>query len=213
VGVDKAMKVCLDLHDFSVVNNRLDILLKLKEHFPGFKVSLFTVPIDQKVGWGRCVIRKELLKEVKKHLNWMQIIPHGLRHEASFEARTWGKTRLTSVLSSIEKVFDDDGLPFVRGFCAPHWRWSNIVVETLDKAGWWGAVDRDKKMPCTKIYYKYNYLLNESFWEAKGDLKLHGHIYGTRNDVGLCFDNLLKLPKSVEWCFVTDFLEKKDETV
>jgi MoxR-like ATPase len=54
------MKVCLTLDDFSIVNNRLDVLLKLKKHFPDFKVSLFTVPKDEKQDWGAYQIRREL---------------------------------------------------------------------------------------------------------------------------------------------------------
>jgi hypothetical protein len=65
-------------------------------------------------------------------------------------------------------------------------------------------------MPWPKRHYQYNFLLNEPFWEATSMdvLKLHGHVYGTKNDVGRCFGNLLKLPKDTEWHFVTDFIKE-----
>ena len=200
----------LGRYDFSVINSRLDILLKLKEHFPNFKVSLFTVPVDKKSDWGPYLIREDILKEIKKHLDWMQIIPHGLWHE-KLEALMWDYAHTKSfVLPTIKELFDKDGLPFVKGFCAPHWRWSKGVVMALDEEGWWGAIDRDKSTPCPKRFYQYNCLLNEPFWESDiSVLKLHGHIYGTKNDVGRCFDNLLKLPLDTEWHFVTNFLEDK----
>jgi len=211
MGDDKSMKkVCLDLHDFSVVNNRLLWLLALKEHFPNFRVSLFMIPVDVKSDWGPYLLREEFLEEIHRHLDWIQLIPHGLHHPRNEMARADFMPFKQVTIPAIEDAFNKDGLPFEKGFCAPHWRWSDAVVRTLDDLGWWGAVDRDKKMPYPKRFYKYNYLLNEPFWEAEEDLKIHGHIYGTKNDVGLCFENLLKLPEDTEWHFVTDFLEDRD---
>jgi len=208
--MNNGMKVCLDLHDFSVVNNRLDLLLKLKEHFPDFKVSLFTVPIDEEKDWGPYQIRKQLLKEIKKHLDWMQIIPHGLSHNLPKEICNSGYDKFTRVIMPlIEESFKRDGLPFEKGFCAPHWRWNSGLVRALDKKGWWGAVDpRQPQMLCPKKFYRYSHAIDNIDYSQE-ILKLHGHIYGTKNDLGRCFDNLLKLPLSVEWHFVTDFLEEK----
>ena len=201
------MRATLDLHDFSVVNNRLLWLLGLKQHFPNFKVSLFTVPFDKKEDWGPSLIGDDFLIEIKKNLDWIQLIPHGLYHNGSEMSNYDYSTFKEKIMPEITDAFDSKGLPYVKGFCAPHWRWTDGVVKALDEAGWWGAVDRDKQMPYTKRYYRYNFLLNEPFWESKEDLKLHGHIYGTKNDIGRCFDNLLKLPKDTEWVFVSDCLE------
>lgn len=203
------MKVCLDLHDFSAVNNRLELLLKLKEHFPGFKVSLFTVPFDISADWGAFCIRKDILKEIRNHLNWIQIIPHGLNHNKELEFCDY-RTFKDKIMPSIKEAFDKDGLPFVRGFCAPHWKWSEGVVRALDEEGWWGALDRNQpKMLSTKKFYRFSYCLHEPYHESGSEvLKLHGHVYGLRNDLGRCFDGLLKLPQSAEWHFVTDFLEE-----
>ena len=204
-------KVCLDLHDWSVLNNRMNLLLKFKENYPDFKVSLFTVPYDIKDDWGQSLIREEILNEIKKHLNWIQIIPHGLTHSGS-EMRNYDyQTFKEIILPRIKQGFEIDRLPYVNGFCAPHWRWSEGVVKALDDEGWWGAIDRRQpKMLSTKKFYRYSYCLDEPFWESKDEvLKLHGHIYGTSNDLGKCFGNLLKLPLNTEWHFVTDFLEEK----
>lgn len=209
MGINKMRKVCLDLHDFSVVNNRLDILLELKEYFTNFKVSLFTVPVDKIEDWGPSTIRKDSLEEIKKHLDWIQIIPHGYNHESHEFYKCSYELFKDFFIPHITSIFNNSGLPFENGFCAPHWRWNNNVIDAMDDCGWWGAIDRDKKMPCPSTFYKYNFLLNEPFWKEEGDLKLHGHIYGTKNDVGKCLENILKLPKDTEWCYVTDFLEEK----
>lgn len=200
------MKVVLDLHDFSVANNRLDLLLKLKEHFPNFKVSMFTVPYEKKEDWGPTLIHDENLKEIKKHLGWIQIIPHGLHHDGR-EARNWDYEIFK------HKIFPEiiaglSALPFEKGFCAPHWDWNSGVVKYLDEIGWWGAVLREDKMLKTKRFYRYTHLLNEPFWESDLPvLKLHGHVYGTKNDIGLCFNNLLKLPKDTTFEYVTNHIE------
>lgn len=205
------MKVVLNLDDFSVVNNHLDLLLKLKEHFPNFKVSLFTVPIDRKNDWGPYCNREEYLKKIKECLDWIQIIPHGLTHDSSREMQDLDyDTFKKRIIPAIKEAFDRDGLPFVNGFKAPHWKWSGGVVKALDDEGWFGAIIKDKTMPSTKKFYQYTHLLNEPFWESDLEvLKLHGHIYGTSGDLEACFNNLLKLPIDTQWHYVTDYIEEK----
>src|SRR3989344_6335826 len=103
-----SIKVCLDLHDFSVVNNRLNLLLKLKEHFPDFKISLFTVASDISADWGPFCIRGDMLKEIKKHLDWIQIIPHGLFHNKELEFCDY-RTFKDKIMPAIKEAFDKDG--------------------------------------------------------------------------------------------------------
>lgn len=197
--------ICLDLHDFSIVNNRLYLLYKLKEYFPKFKVSLFTIPIDEKKDWGPSLLREDFLKEIKT-LDWIQIIPHGYNHNSNREMML-SYEEFKALLPKIEEEFKKAGLPYEKGFCAPHWRWTEGVAQVLDEQGWWGAIDPRQDKPRPKRFYAYSHKLDEPFWEAKGDLKLHGHIFGTKNDLGRCFNNLLKLPRDTEFGFVTDFLE------
>ncbi len=201
------MKVTLGLDDFSVVNNRLDLLLKLKSKFSDFKVSLFTVPEDIRTDWGPYTVRKDTLLKIRENLDWLQIIPHGLTHTGSELKRCDYATFKYEIMPRIKQAFDRDGLPFVRGFKAPHYYWTDGVVKALNEEGWWGAIDRDKIMPTPKSFYRYSYRINEPFLESEAEeLKLNGHIYGTENDLGKCLDSLLKLPQDTEWHFVTDFL-------
>lgn len=204
------MKVALSLDDFSIVNNRLDLLLRLKEHFPEFKVSLFTIPIDQKVDVGPYRLRGTYLKEIKKNLDWMQFIPHGYTHKGSEMRNSEYRYFKEVTIPGIIKAFEKDGLPFEKGFKAPHWRWSDGVVKALDELGWWGAIDpRQPHMEKTNNFYCYSHAIDHPFWTSKQDLQLHGHVYGTANDLGLCIDNLFKLPQDTEWCFVTDYIENE----
>ncbi len=200
------MKASLDLHDWSVVHNGLDLLLRLKEIYPTLKVSLFAVPIDERHDFGQSLIRSAMLEKIKKNLDWLQFIPHGLYHNGSEMKHMDYHHFKDNVIPSIEKAFNHDGLPFEKGFCAPHWRWSSGVVKALNELGWWGAVDRRQpNMLSTKRFYRYSHCIDE---ELVGEtLKMHGHVYGTSNDLERCLDNIKHLPPDIEWYFITDFLE------
>jgi len=198
---------CLDLDDFSVINSRLDLLFQLRDYFQDFRISLFTVPVEIGIDrdWGISLIENELLATIKKNIDWMQIIPHGLTHNGS-EMRDMNYDTFKMAMNETKIIFDRKGLPFEKGFKAPHWRWNKEVVRALDDEGWWGAVDpRQPNMSKPKRYYEYSHSIDNIDYSCDV-LKLHGHIFGTRNDLGKCMENILKLPKDTNWKFVTDFI-------
>lgn len=205
--------VSLDLHDFSVLNNRLDLLKKIKEHYPDFKVSLFTIPFHfvYETNMQARLGRGESLKAIKENLDWMQLMPHGISHmEREFENVTYREMK-DLMLPAIAEAFDKDGLPYEKGFIAPYWLWNEGVCKALDEAGWWGGVDRNQlDMPRAKKTYTYTHGIEEPFWKSTNEtLKLHGHIDGvSANDLEACFLNIFKLPPDVEWRFVTDFIDE-----
>lgn len=206
----KKMKASLDLHDFSVLHNRMDILLRIKEHLPNFKVSLFTIPYDYQAEMSQQkLFRNKALNLVRENLDWMQIIPHGLAHiEREFE--NCDRWTMKMVLQSIDEMFAKDGLPYEKGFCAPFWLWNQEVIDVLDENGWWGAVDRNQpQMLKTKKFYQYSHSIDEPFSKSNVDvLKLHGHMGApSSNAIDQCYTEILKLPVDTEWHFVTDFLE------
>jgi len=205
------MKISLDLHDFSVLNNRLDLLTKLREHYPQAKVSLFTIPYHfefEKTTEGR-ITRPDALKAVKENLDWFQIIPHGLAHIPN-EFEKADSTAMKLSIQAIDEAFKKDELPYEKGFCAPYWLWNRDVIDVLDESGWWGAIDRNQPdMEKTKMTYTYTHSIDEPFWKSdKEIIKLHGHIDGaSSNDLEMNFLNLMKIPSDAEWHFVSDFVE------
>ena len=203
------MKICLDFDDFSVLNNRLDLLLRLKETYPKLKVSLFTIPYDyafeSKVA-GR-ILRKRTLKAIKKELDWLELIPHGLVHMPREFEKADRKT-MEMVLPAIDEAFKRDDLPYVKGFKAPFWLWNQDVIDVLDEEGWWGAVDPKQKMLKTKKYYEYSHGIDEPYMESTNKvLKLHGHITPTKNGIEKCFVNLFKMPADAEFKFASEMVE------
>lgn len=203
--------VALSLDDFSVLNNRMDLLLKIKEHYPQFKVSLFTIPLDPKYEMSmQKIYREKQLKLIHENLDWLQIIPHGVTHMPREMENCDYYTFRDVVIPAIDEQFKKDGLPYEKGFKAPYWLWNEKVVRALDEAGWWGATDRNQpEMPRTKRNYTYSHSLEEPFYKSNSDvIKLHGHIDGvSKNDLEFCFLNIFKLPSDVEFKFVTDFVE------
>jgi hypothetical protein len=205
-------KVSLDLHDFSVLNNRMDILLKIKEHIPDFKVSLFAIPFDYQAELdpqGK-LLRKNSLKVIHDNLDWLQIIPHGLTHMKREMQNVDYYTFRDVVLPAIDEVFMKDGLPYEKGFCPPYWLYNKDVVRVLDEKGWFSATDRNQPdMLKAKRNYIYSHSLEEPYYNSNSPLlKLHGHIDGvSANDLELCYLNLLKLDDA-EWHFITDFIDE-----
>lgn len=130
------MKVSLDFDDFSVLRNRMDLLLELKEHYPEMKVSMFTIPYDYEMESTQLALQRDkFLKLIKENLDWIQIIPHGLAHlPREFEKADTETTRIA--LKAIDEVFSKDGLPYVKGFKAPQWLWNKDVVRVLNEEGW-----------------------------------------------------------------------------
>jgi len=204
--------ICLDFDDFSVLNNHMDLLLRLKESYPKLKVSLFTIPFDATYESNATIriMRKDMLRLIKKNLNWIELIPHGLTHmQDEFKHCTY-KLMKNKVLPAIDDCFKKDGLPYVKGFKAPFWEWNKNVVKVLDDEGWWGAVNRQGRDPLTpKKFYVYSHSIGEPFWESTYDTwKLHGHISGgIDNAIDSCFPLLFKMPADAEFRFASELVE------
>ena len=203
-------KIVLEFDDFSVSNNRLDLLLRLKESYPKLKVSMFTIPYDYvyENDISARLLRDKTLKEVKKHLSWIEIIPHGLTHMPNEFANADYKTTKMS-LKAIDAVFKKDGIPYVKGFKAPYWLWNKEVIKALDDAKWWGAIDKYQKMDHPKRFYAYTHSIDERFDQSTLNvLKLHGHITSeSQNGIEQCFTNLFHMPTDAEFVYASEMVE------
>lgn len=209
------MKISLDFDDFSVLRSRMDLFERLKEHYPNLKVSMFTIPFDYEYETSNLrIMRSQTLERIKKNLDWIQIIPHGLSHIPREFEKADRKTMEMS-LQAIDEAFNKDGLPYEKGFKAPYWLWNQDVVDVLNENGWWGATDPNQpSMLKTKRYFEYSHSIDTPFWQSKNDIwKLHGHMTPpSSNNIEDCFLNLMKIPHDAEFHFVTDFIneEKKE---
>lgn len=211
------MKYVLDFDDFSVLNNRLDLLLKLRESYPQLKVSLFTIPYDAQYEFDMSarIMRSKTLEKIRENLDWMELIPHGLIHiPAEFQKCDYDTMKLS--MRAIDEQFKKDGLPYKKGFKAPYWQWNDNVVKALNDEGWWGAIDRKLNgEPIPKKYYRFDHSIDEPFNQSRGyDLmKLHGHITGaSSNGIDRCFTNLFKMKEDAEFLFASECLEDNEDS-
>lgn len=205
------MRIALDCHDPSLLVFGWEWWLKLKEHYPNLKLSVFFIPFDpsSEISHSLRLEKENAIKKLKENLDWIKLYPHGLTHMPRELQNCDYYTMRDLVLPSIDEVFSKNGLPYEKGFCAPYWLWNEDVIKALDEKGWWGAIDRNQpNMLKTKKTYTYTHSIDEPFWENKGDIALHSHLDGqSSNDIEKCFINLLKMPQDAEFVFAEEFVK------
>lgn len=129
-----------DLDDFCDEWMPLKALFRLRRAYPGFKVTLFTIP-------GKTSTR--MLRELNK-LGWIQIAVHGFNHSPNEEMP--GKTRAEIVT----RYADMDLGPYVPGFRPPGWTLPQDTVDACNDLGWWVAMhprDWEKAEGCLRGAY------------------------------------------------------------
>lgn len=203
------MKISLDIDDPSLLNFGWDWWLRLKDHYPDLKLSVFYIPFDPLPETSQLRLERDsAVKKLKENLDWIRLYPHGLTHMPRELINCDYYTMRDLVLPSIEEVFKKDDLPYQKGFKAPYWLWTKGVIRALDESGWWGAIDRNQPdMLKTIKTYTYSHSIDEVFYKETTDLKLHGHLDGqSSNDIEKCFLNLLKMPQDAEFVFIDEFV-------
>lgn len=206
--------ITFDLHDFSILRSRMDLLTMLKDHYPNMKVSLFTIPYDYELELTDLRLMKDdILAKIEENKDWMEFIPHGLAHfpkEFSAADEETMETYIANVIPEMVK----SGLPedrIVKGFAAPYWLWNETVIKALDQHNWWGAVDRNQPfMLKPKRFYTYSHSIDEPYWLSNQNLiKLHGHMtLPSKNNLNDCILRLFKLPTNAKWKFVSEVVEE-----
>jgi peptidoglycan/xylan/chitin deacetylase (PgdA/CDA1 family) len=175
--------VAFDIDDFSDRWNCLQELMRLRERYPRFKTTLFTIPYKT----------DEALTDTVKRFPWIELAVHGFTHEPNDEMLHLRENEIAHSLAVI------DGKTYVKGFKSPGWYISASVVNACNEKGYWVAMreeDRPFAAQCKHGYYiageKYDY------W--------HGHSHNVCNN-GLreCLHDLLRLwPREQEFKFVSE---------
>jgi len=197
----------LDADDFSSIRPGYELLLRLKEHFPKFKITLFTpafhikyflkdVPMTKLEKWGRMV---------QEESDWLEIAPHGFAHLRG-EWMTNDRKQIDMQLNAMENVFKRIGLKIIKVFKAPFWEYTEEVEKALLDRGYILAIDRNNPVVRTDIKtYAWNWSIDEPIPKYH-TIKGHAHIWGTNNGIDKCFANLLKIPQDSEFKFISEFL-------
>lgn len=200
------MKIILEFDDFSPRNSNLGLLEDLKDHFKGFKVTLFTVAWD--IRWGEPTpITEEKWKPfceaVKKSEDWMEIAVHGLTHVPS-EFKNISYDKAKKRIGVAEKMLINREITYTKIFKAPHWDLSPGAKRALFELGFKtvedGYFDWNLKDDFPKILLK----------AGKNPVIIaHGHIQNVMgNGLEEVMPKLLALPaKEVEFLFLSEHLK------
>jgi len=195
--------VILDFDDFGESVNSLDLLFRMRAHWPQFKVTLFTVPMH---------CSKEFLRAVKE-IPWIQLAIHGWEHKP-VECEEWSALNAKAhVVNALEWGV------FVRGFKAPQWRLGPGILEALKEQGdFWVADNADPASnpfghdkPKELMYYYANGkdLIPGTF--SNDYDREHGHIncLDAHNDIRQMFHGFIeKYPKETKFHFIDDVVRQ-----
>lgn len=163
----KTWTVCQDFDDLADGNDRLDVLLRLKERDPGYKVTLFAIP-------RRC--SDSLLKRYSEYDDWIQLGIHGWEH-ARHECLAWTSEETVEKVAAARSIY-----PFAAIFKAPNWETCDELYTGLRECGV-SIADHIRNvhiMPYDMPNYIYNVLLRDD-----RITRMHGHIQPTAYDQGL----------------------------
>lgn len=208
-------KVALEYDDFGPRNSMLSTLEEIKEHYPNFKVTLFTVPWEIRFGeltqgvLGTPITDqgcKAWVDAIKENADWCEYALHGMTHKLGDPRQGIpGEMEIpydsaTKLLIVAEKMFENRGIPLAKVFKAPQW----LISEEAKQA----VLDRGYKL-CEDHYYNWN-LADEFPLEAaeRGDLIIgHGHVQDEMgNGMAETLHKILKLPVDTQFYKLSEIL-------
>lgn len=157
-GNGRFKPVVIDFDDLCDGNDRLDVLLRLKERDPGFKVTLFAIPM-------RC--SDELINKYEAQKDWIALGIHGWRH-SRHECLAWTSEETEDKVKLAQEIYD-----FAPIFKAPNWETCDELYAGLLKSDV-AIADHIRNidiLPHDNKSYVYNVSLREDPY-----VRLHGHI-------------------------------------
>ena len=192
-------KLVVDLDDFYDETDALDKLVAIKEKYPNFKITLFTIP-------GK--ISLPLLKKAKK-LGFIQMAVHGYDHHDNYEFSK------PTEEEAMKLLFKRGNLSYyVKGFKAPGWQISVGAMKALSRMNFWVAVqypdDRMNGHPDGPYqpavidglpYYSHN-------MPPEGYIGIHGHIWDCcGNGIDVIIKEIEKYPTDIEFEYIDNLFK------
>jgi hypothetical protein len=194
------MKIALMSDDFSPKNSNFGILEEMREHFPNFKITMFTVPWE--IRWGEqtpVTLEKfrPFAKGIQMSQSWLEVAIHGLTHAPmEFAEISYDNARKRLIVA--EKMFANAGITFARIFKAPFWTVSYPAKRALKDLGYKVLEDG-----C----YQWN-LADDKPIKKADVIITQSHVQQTcGNGLEEVYPKLMKLPVDTEWLFLSEVLE------
>lgn len=203
-----AKTIVFDCDDFQI-GDALETLLKIKEHYPKFKITAFTIPFNISLLTGDLPFEKyqEWAKIVAEY-DWIEIAPHGFGHIPS--EMEIGKKEAIQLIKASENFLKQLGFKPVKVWKSPFWQTSKEAYEVLRDKKYVVAVDRNQTRPQIKNLktYTFSWSIDEPFPSDEEIIKAHGHFYGTANDIKANLGNFFTIPADAEFLFVSEYIKK-----
>lgn len=188
--------VTFDVDDFCDRWNCLPELDALKERYPNFKCTLFTIPTETSV-----VLYEEVIKR-----KWIELAVHGAFHEPNEELKFLKPDGLKEYLKDIKKSWNALNPSTVWGFRPPGWYITPEHIQVLNELGMWVAIhQRDERKLGPLCKHGYYVCGQRPYW--------HGHTSGEGqkahsvcgNGIRECLSELLKKwPRDQCFSFVSE---------
>jgi hypothetical protein len=197
------MYIALEADDFGPLNHRFDVLEKLRDRYPNFKITMFTIPWDIRYNTekgGTPIVKEEYSawRNVVKHAikdGWLEIAVHGFTHVPN-EFGGIDARMADAKIQFAEKMFDDSGIKFTKIFKAPHWQLSQEGKEAIEKRGYKVVEDG---------YYNWNW--KDEFPVELDDVIGHGHVQNVcDNGLEEALIRLVQIPNEYEFKFLSEAL-------
>jgi len=202
----------LGVHDFGFLLPGLEELLRIKQHYPNFKITCFTIPIS-KLFFTRENYRsftKEKYKrwaEIVNSYDWMEIGLHGFSHTYFEMDVPYDEAKL--LLKATENLLKEVGLKYKKLFVAPYWQYSYDALNALRDEDYIVALDRNcpRSIPEGLKTYIYNWSYEEKL-SQEAIVKGHGHIFsskGVKNAIDDCYQNIInQIPQDAQFGFISE---------
>lgn len=199
------MKIALEYDDWSPTNSNFHLLEKVREHYPNFKVTMFTVPWEVRFGGSLSESTPITLPKYDKWVEavrespWIEVALHGLTHAPMEFAELSYDAAIKRIVIGM-KMIENRGLQdnFTKIFKAPQWAISRDAKRAAEDMGFKVVEDH---------YYTWN--LADGIPSTLDDTVLiaHGHVQDEMgNGMAETLHKLLKLPPDTEWKFLSEVL-------
>lgn len=195
--------IALEADDFGPLNHRLDVLRKLRDRYPDFKITMFTVPWDIRFnteGGGTPISKPEYSEWVNivRHGvedGWLEIAVHGLTH-APREFEGMDAKQAGARITFAEKFFEDVKIPYVKIFKAPQWLLSAEAKEVIEGCGYKVVEDG---------YYNWN--IKDEFPVELDTIIGHGHVQDVcGNGLDESLFRLVQIPSEYKFKFISEVI-------
>lgn len=209
-------KFHLEIDDFGLLMPGLDDLLRIKKHYPGFKITCFTVPMPKEFFYKQNQkhfnkAKYEQWAKIVNSYDWIEVAMHGFGHTKEEFDCTYEKA--TNMITAAENLWNEVGLKYVKIFRAPYWQYSYDAIHALRDKGYIVAIDRNNPRPVpqgTKVYI-YNWSFEERVLPKVDIIRGHGHMFntgGVKNSLSQCYANITKwIPPGASFGFTSELPE------